>query len=211
MKNHDARFQCRPADHRLRGPRGASIAATIVLGMAASAVPSCGPRSHPAPAMVSEKAVLASSAETPQSFAETSSPVEGAKHPPEASPVEPSSPRAASRADDGRELEVESPAPIPFGPGMTRPTLVSSAPIVYSSEALAANVSGLVLAKCTITIDGAVRDCRIVKGLPYLDQAALEVLATFRYSPATYRGRPLAVKYIMVLRIEPPPPKKRKD
>jgi TonB family protein len=80
---------------------------------------------------------------------------------------------------------------------MTRPTLISSSPIVYSSEALAANIGGLVIAKCTITIDGAVRDCRIVKGLPHLDQAALDVLTAFRYSLAMYRGKPLAVEYII--------------
>jgi protein TonB len=63
-----------------------------------------------------------------------------------------------------------------FTGGMTRPVLLSGPAIAYPREAVEARVEGTMIAKCVITTDGAVRDCRIVKGLAYMDQRLLEAL-----------------------------------
>ncbi|HEU4407319.1 MAG TPA: TonB family protein [Polyangiaceae bacterium] len=81
-------------------------------------------------------------------------------------------------------------------PGMSRPVRVSGADPGYTREALQARVQGKVLAKCAIMPDGSVRNCRIIKGLPYMDQAVLQALAAQRYTPVTFQGRPVAVNYL---------------
>jgi TonB family protein len=101
------------------------------------------------------------------------------------------------------------PAPLassvlPFGQEMTRPTLISGSPISYPREAIVANISGTIVAKCTITTEGAVHNCRIVRSLPFLDKPALEMLATRRYMPATSQGQPVSVDYVINLRVAPP-------
>jgi eukaryotic-like serine/threonine-protein kinase len=93
---------------------------------------------------------------------------------------------------------------MPFGPEMTRPVLLSGSDLVYTREAIVTGTSGSMIAKCTITTEGTLRNCRIIKGLPYLDKAMLDSLATRRYTPVTYQGKPVSVEYIFNLRVPPP-------
>ncbi|EYF02716.1 energy transducer TonB [Chondromyces apiculatus] len=89
---------------------------------------------------------------------------------------------------------------IPFGSGMERPVLLSGATPAYPPEARAARVEGSVLVQCTITTSGEARDCRILKGLPYLDDAVLRAVATHRYRPMYFNGRPENVRYVFTFR-----------
>ncbi|MCY1077242.1 energy transducer TonB [Archangium lansingense] len=85
---------------------------------------------------------------------------------------------------------------LPFGAGMTPPQIVSTGvPLQYTLEAARARVSGVVIAKCTITREGNVEKCRIIKGLPYMDEAVLESLTSRHYRPVTYQGRAVSVTY----------------
>ncbi|HEX8539027.1 MAG TPA: energy transducer TonB, partial [Cystobacter sp.] len=66
---------------------------------------------------------------------------------------------------------------IPFGAGMTPPQLLSEGvPVRYTSDAIQAGVRGLLIARCTITSDGQVDNCRVIKGLPFMDHAVLDSL-----------------------------------
>lgn len=91
---------------------------------------------------------------------------------------------------------------LPFMDGMTRPELVSKVDPDYTREARDANVEGLILTKCVITTTGTLRNCRIVKGLPLMDQAVLSALAKWRYSPVMYQGKPAAVEYVIPVRLK---------
>lgn len=93
---------------------------------------------------------------------------------------------------------------IPFGVGMARPELLSSSAFVHTPEAREARVQGVIIARCTLTCRGEVRGCRILKPLPYMEQAALDVLYSRRYKPAHYLGRPVSVSYVFALRLSPP-------
>jgi protein TonB len=86
---------------------------------------------------------------------------------------------------------------------MSRPVLLSGADLVPPREALVAGVSGTVIAKCTIMVEGTLRNCRIIKGLPYLDKAMLDMLATRRYAPVVYQGKPVSVEYVFNLKVAP--------
>jgi serine/threonine-protein kinase len=88
-----------------------------------------------------------------------------------------------------------------FEEGMTRPTPISAVAPAYTREALEAKVEGTVIAKCVVTTSGALTGCRIVKGVPHMDQAVLNALAASRYQPATLQGKPVAVDYIFTMRL----------
>ncbi|HMI89160.1 MAG TPA: TonB family protein, partial [Polyangiaceae bacterium] len=96
------------------------------------------------------------------------------------------------------------PAVLAFGPEMTRPTLLSGGELSYPREAIVAGVSGTIIAKCTINTEGTLRSCRVIKGLPFLDKAALDVLATRRYSPVMHQGKAVSVEYVFNLKVAPP-------
>ena len=93
---------------------------------------------------------------------------------------------------------------IPFGVGMKRPEFLSGEQLTHTPEAEAARVQGLILARCTLTCLGEVKDCRILKPLPYMEQAAITVLEGRRYKPALYVGRPITVSYVFALKLGPP-------
>jgi periplasmic protein TonB len=89
----------------------------------------------------------------------------------------------------------------PFMDGMTRPELVSKVDPEYTKEARDANVQGLILTKCVIGTDGSLKRCKIVKGLPLMDQQVLSALSHWRYSPVYYQGKPVQVEYVIPVRL----------
>jgi protein TonB len=51
------------------------------------------------------------------------------------------------------------------------------------------------IVRCVIELDGKLQDCKIIKGLPYMDSAVLDALSTHTYTPVTFQGRPQRVNY----------------
>ncbi|MFP2929072.1 TonB family protein [Pyxidicoccus sp. 3LG] len=92
----------------------------------------------------------------------------------------------------------------PFGQGMTPPVMMGGQPIEYTPQALAARVEGSLVAKCVITEQGRVRDCRIIKGLAHMDESVLEALHSRRYRPVTFQGQPVSVSYNFTVRLSLP-------
>ena len=91
---------------------------------------------------------------------------------------------------------------IPFGQGMVRPSLLAGEEQpALSREALVAKVEGLVIAKCTITTEGAVKDCKLIKTLPYMDEAIKANLMARKYTPVMFQGKPVSVEYTFTFRI----------
>jgi protein TonB len=112
---------------------------------------------------------------------------------------------AAALAGDATAAPQPIDVTVPFGEGMTPPSLIGGAARPsYTREALEAKVEGKVIARCTITVDGRLADCRILKGLPFLDRAVLSTLAEQRYTPVRYQGRAQSVFYTLTFRFELP-------
>jgi protein TonB len=84
-----------------------------------------------------------------------------------------------------------------FGEGMNRPERISGPEPVYPREAREAKVEGTMLVQCVITTEGVLQGCRVLKSLPFMDQPVLAALAQQRYSPVTFQGRPVAVRYVI--------------
>lgn len=92
----------------------------------------------------------------------------------------------------------------PFGAGMTPPVMVGGPAIEYTPQALMAGVQGTMLVKCVITVEGEVRGCRVIKGLPHMDAAVMEALEGRRYQPVTFQGKAVSVSYVFTVRLKLP-------
>lgn len=102
-----------------------------------------------------------------------------------------------SAANDEQKLALKAPtAPILFRAGMSHPSRISGIDPAYPTIAQMRRVSGIVIMRCTVTIDGAARDCLILKSPAYLDEAVLAASRTWRLTPAMENGRPVAVNYV---------------
>ncbi|RKH21412.1 energy transducer TonB [Corallococcus praedator] len=93
---------------------------------------------------------------------------------------------------------------LPFGSGMSRPEMLGGAQFGYTREAQLAGVEGTVSVKCVITAEGQVRNCRIIKGLPHMDDAVLSALYSRQYRPMTFQGRPVNVSYTFNINLKLP-------
>ena len=94
---------------------------------------------------------------------------------------------------------------VPFGEGMTRPVLLQPGrPITYTREAIAARVEGVSIVRCVITAEGSVERCKVIKPLPFMDEAVLEHLQSQRFQPVTYQGKPVSVGYNFSVRLTLP-------
>ncbi len=93
---------------------------------------------------------------------------------------------------------------LPFGAGMNRPSKVAGREPQYTREALAARIEGLAIVKCVIRTDGTLANCRTIKSLPHMDREILAALATHRYTPVMYQGRPVSVDYVFNIRLKLP-------
>jgi protein TonB len=101
-------------------------------------------------------------------------------------------------------LEPTEEGTVVFTEGMQPPKLLSGAAIQYTPQALENRVKGLLVAKCVITREGDVEDCKVTQGLPHMDTAVLSALETRRYTPVTWQGKPLRVSYTFKVRLDMP-------
>jgi periplasmic protein TonB len=85
------------------------------------------------------------------------------------------------------------PKPVPVGGRIAVPTKIRDVRPVYPSIAQAAKVSGTVIIAATIGADGRVNDARIIKSVALLDQAALDAVKQWQFSPTRLNGVPIPV------------------
>jgi protein TonB len=64
---------------------------------------------------------------------------------------------------------------------------------VYPDIAKQARVQGVVILECTISPQGKVNDVKILRGIPLLDQAAIEAVKQWVYTPTLLNGVPVPV------------------
>ena len=94
---------------------------------------------------------------------------------------------------------------VPFGEGMTRPVLLQPGKaITYTREAIAARIEGVSIVRCVITAEGTVERCKVIKPLPFMDDAVVDHLQSQRFQPVTYQGKPVSVGYNFSVRLTLP-------
>lgn len=94
--------------------------------------------------------------------------------------------------------------PVKFNASMAAPKVLFAPPLEYTQRALDREVEGTMLVECIVSVDGAVRHCRVLRSLPFMDRAVVENLERRRYEPATLGGKPLDVAYTFTIRLKLP-------
>lgn len=111
--------------------------------------------------------------------------------------------RVAIVAEQPPEPVVEA---LEFNDSMTAPAMISGPAPQYTPEALERGVEGNMQVRCIVSAEGAVRGCRIVKGLAFMNSAVIEALQKRRYKPALLQGKPVDVWFTFNLRLKLPAP-----
>jgi len=86
------------------------------------------------------------------------------------------------------------------GNGVPAPRVTKRAPPPrYTQEAMDAKIQGTVVMQIVVGTDGKVRDARVVRSLPMLDEVALASAKQWEFSPTIVDGRPVPVLLILEL------------
>jgi len=85
------------------------------------------------------------------------------------------------------------PAVVRVGGDIKAPTKTKNVNPIYPKIAQSAKIQGLVIIEATISKEGDVKDAKIVRSQPMLDQAALDAVLQWKYTPTTLNGVPVDV------------------
>jgi protein TonB len=83
--------------------------------------------------------------------------------------------------------------PLPVGGRIKKPTKVRHVPPVYPVIAQQAHVEGIVIIEAVIGVDGRVKEARVLRSKPLLDQSALDAVRQWEFTPTTLNGVPVPV------------------
>ena len=83
--------------------------------------------------------------------------------------------------------------PVRVGGAIRQPQKVREVAPVYPAIAQAARVQGIVIIEATIGADGHVVNARILRSVPLLDEAAIEAVRQWTYTPTLLNGVPVPV------------------
>lgn len=87
-----------------------------------------------------------------------------------------------------------------FGTGMTKPVRTGGADPLYTEAARRTGTQGVVIVEATIDRTGRVLEARVLRGLPFgLSESALSAVESWRFEPSTLNGRPINVRYRVVV------------
>jgi protein TonB len=90
--------------------------------------------------------------------------------------------RWADLANGERALRVGGP--------IKPPKKIVDVKAVYPPEALQARVQGVTILELLIGADGKVKDAKILRSIPMLDQAALDAVRQWEFTPTLLNGVP---------------------
>jgi periplasmic protein TonB len=84
-------------------------------------------------------------------------------------------------------------SPLPVGGAISPPRKVFHVAPVYPDIARAAGITGVVILEAVIGEDGRVRDVRVLRSVPLLDQAAADAVRRWVFTPTLLNGQPVPV------------------
>jgi protein TonB len=84
-------------------------------------------------------------------------------------------------------------APIRLHSGIQAPAKIHHVAPIYPAIAVAARRDGTVILEAIIAIDGTVTSLRVLRSVPLLDDAAMDAVRQWRFTPTRLNGQPVAV------------------
>jgi protein TonB len=108
----------------------------------------------------------------------------------------------------GNGLQMEAPPPPPpasrepmrLHSGMTPPRKVVDVPPRYPLMAQAARKEGVVVLDAVIDVTGRVTDVRVTHSVALLDQAAVDAVRQWRFTPTLLNGEPVSILLAVTVR-----------
>jgi periplasmic protein TonB len=94
------------------------------------------------------------------------------------------------------------PPPVHVGGQIKAPDKIRDVAPVYPPIALAARKEGVVIIEATIGVDGSVQDARVLRSELLLDQAALDAVRQWTFTPTTLNGVPVPVIMTVTVRFQ---------
>ena len=77
-----------------------------------------------------------------------------------------------------------------IGGNLSAPALVKRVEPIYPDVALMAKVGGMVILEAVVGADGSVESVKMLRSVKFLDNAALEAVKQWKYSPLILNGVP---------------------
>jgi protein TonB len=74
---------------------------------------------------------------------------------------------------------------------------------VYPEVAKAASVKGMVIVEARVSADGSVEEARVLRSIPLLDQAAIDAVMQWRFTPTLMNGVPVPVIMTVTVNFTP--------
>lgn len=100
---------------------------------------------------------------------------------------------AKKKADAAAAREKARIPPVRVGGNIHQPQKIKDVKPVYPAIAQSARVEGVVTIEATIGEDGKVTDAKVLRSIPLLDQAALDAVRQWEYTPTLLNGVPVPV------------------
>jgi protein TonB len=94
---------------------------------------------------------------------------------------------------EGEEAPPKPSGPVRVGGKISEPRKLKNVPPVYPEVAKQARVQGTVVLEATIDPSGRVDDVRVLRGIPLLNDAAVDAVRKWVYSPTLLNGSPVPV------------------
>jgi periplasmic protein TonB len=88
---------------------------------------------------------------------------------------------------------VQPNPPVRVGLGVTAPRKTHHVAPIYPQIAMAAGKEGIVILEAIIAEDGGVRDVKVLRSVLLLDQAAIDAVRQWRFTPTLLSGEPVPI------------------
>jgi protein TonB len=109
---------------------------------------------------------------------------------------------AKAKADAEAKAKMKSAA-IKVGGRISQPVKIKDVAPVYPAIARSTRVAGAVTIEATIGTDGKVVDAQVVRSVPLLDQAALDAVQQWEYTPTLLNGKPVPITITVTINFKP--------
>jgi len=100
---------------------------------------------------------------------------------------------AAKEKAEAEAREKAKAAAVRVGGKIKPPTKIKDVAPVYPAAAKTARVAGVVIIEATIGANGKVIDTKVLRSVPMLDQAALDAVRQWEFTPTLLNGSPVPV------------------
>jgi TonB family protein len=92
-----------------------------------------------------------------------------------------------------------APARIRVGGNIRQPAKITDVRPVYPPEVKAAGVQGVVIVESVIGVEGSVIETKVLRSIPLLDQAAIDAVRQWRFTPTLLNGAPAEVVMVVTV------------